>query len=316
MNNGKNNLIYLIFDDNEIYLDKKVQEIAKQNNISNIDTITKWQLGIGENFDLFGNKKLIHLKIRKENEIKKFTNIIDELDDKWYGDGVVITSTYSRGSKKIEDLVKKSNGIILNQKKTDIEDKKNELLKNFPLSNENKNFIKHLAGQDYDLIFTLINSLKTLPTEKIKKLTLMEIYRMFPDKKGSIPPWDFLNELFKEKNIKKVLKTLDRTLINTHILVVITLLSNKFNIIYKSAMLSKFAKVYKMEEQQKILGLSYKGQLWDAFQITKKLDIQEIENIGKEIYNVECNLKGSNTNLDPTLQVKLLLTKIHNKIHK
>lgn len=300
------NRLFLIIDDSDIFLDKKTNEILenwKQDNIYECSTITQWSKGIGNQITMF-SKPCIKLDLRDDKNLKNFAELVKNKNknnlfaDNWFENGVIIITNKIRGTSKIVQLVKDSNGVII-QKKTNEEHKK-EILNSLKVNNSVKNFISEYIGDDYELLYLIANSINSVKDTSL--INLNNIQTFIPAKPGSIPPWDYINCL-NSGNIAKANEQLDRVLENTHYLVVVSLLKNfMYNLLlyniatkYGYKDIKQIAKIYNMKNQWTFLGVS---------KIRKDLNIKVCEYLLEEICYIEYLLKtGQNTNAEYLLHL-------------
>lgn len=111
-----------------------------------------------------------------------------------------------------------------------------------------------------------------------------------PFKKGSIPPWEFVNELMK-LNGNLAFDKLKRTLEHQHPLLVITFLKRKIDELYYNKILIESG-ITSFQDRAKII----KANQWSIKNITNltnKVSLSVLEYLVYYIYNVEDNFKGN-----------------------
>lgn len=231
---GKDKLA-LIIDESKIFLDKKTDETIKEwgYNKSSCRTLTSWTRDAGKMISMF-DVPFVRLDLCEDSDLKNFVELITNRkknnlfsEDCWYGNGLIITINKNRGTKKVVDLVNEFNGSVI-QKKTTKEHKK-ELLSKLDINNELKEIVSDYIGDDYENIYSVINSINNLEDKSI--ININNIYTFLPYKPGSVPPWNYVNMLYTN-DVGAAHKELDRVLENSHPLIVLKLLKNSFNNLY------------------------------------------------------------------------------------
>lgn len=295
------NKIAFILDDKEVYLKSKTLEIASTWGFSpsEILSVKEYKKGLVPKNSLFG-KTLLHLDLSNKDDLKRFAKIIKEdkkknqvFTDDWFFDGIIITSIHAQGSKEITDLVSRFSGEVI--KKAKVIDRKKELLNKIQTPTQIKNLISEFVGEDYDLLFSIINNINNLSPEEKKNLTINNIEHLFPSQKGSVVPWLFISDLFSG-NSAKAIENLDRYLEKKEtVLIPLTVLKNKTFLLYKYTLL-KHSGIKRDSEIAQILG----ENLWslkDIQQLKKTLKIETVEYLCKLVYETEVGLKGGQRNL-------------------
>lgn len=231
---GENKLV-LIIDESKIFLDKKTDEIIKEwgYNKSSCRTLTSWTRDSGKMISMF-DTPYARLDLCEDSDLKSFVELIinrkkNDLfsEDNWYGNGLIITINKNRGTKKIVDLINEFKGLVIQKKTT--EEHKKELLSKLDIDNELKEIISDYIGEDYESLYSIINSIGNLEDKSI--ININNIYTFLPYKPGSVPPWNYINILYTN-DVEAAHKELDRVLKNSHPLIVLKLLKNSFNNLY------------------------------------------------------------------------------------
>lgn len=234
------NKITLIIDKSPAYLNSLTDDEIKKfkYNKSNVRKETSWSKNLANTKELFGQPKMVVLDLSDANNAKSFASLIPNkkknsssdyiVSDEnslfygnWWGNGVIIKFLYpakesgynnktsSAGLTKIMNLVKQSNGKIIDNSKSKSDKIENDLLKKYPLNINIKTAIKNYIGEEYDKAISLTKALDKLSKEEIKNLTLNEIAVYLPNVGGRILPWEPTNALF-EMNLKQALIYCDR----------------------------------------------------------------------------------------------------------
>lgn len=309
------NKLAFIVDDSQQYLVNKVQEIMNSWGFKNSEykTILEWRPGIANVNLLFGKTKAIHLDLSDGNNLNKFIDFIkkDEKDlktlnkDNWFGVGLIITTTKAKGTKKIESLISNNNGIFIKKRKP--EEVKNELLSELKINNNLKIFLSDYVGTDYDLLLNCSKSIKKIPSDEIKNLTIDDLMLFLPIKKGSVPPWEFVTPMI-QYNTTLTLDKLKRILENSHSLLVMVFLKRKIEELYHEKVLY-VSGMTKINDRASFLKASSWALKYNS-NVINNTSLDVLENLVVLVNNSESKLKGEADVGDARLFLEALITKI------
>ena len=312
------NKLYFIAHPSDIFIKEKIDEICNEWNYSKSDmkTLTQWKIGCASE-NTFFSKPFVLLDLRNKSDFAAFKNLIDDdeksykknskikyhiFEDDWFGNGVIIITNENNHLDKITKLITKFNGT--NIVKQGLKEIKPVLLKELGLNSNLTSFVGEYVGLDYDKIILIKNAISNLtPTQK-KNLTEEQIITYLPSQKGEIEPWNVINKLVACD--KTVFNEFDRCIENTHPLVLLTLIKNKFRLYFINNLLlqERFA----IKDILNVLGLKNNFSIKD---FNFNVNLQTLEYINKEIYKTEFKCKdGSNSFLKPEMLVRNLISKI------
>lgn len=152
-----------------------------------------------------------------------------------------------------------------------------------------KDFLSEYVGENYSILLNIVNS---LGNKDCSNYTIDDVIILLPNQKGSIPPWEFINELFKGSPTK-IYESLDRYYKSNKgsEFPLIALLKNKLTIIYHDLLLIKSGH-NNISERAKLLGLNNTYQLKTLQQMKKKPTPETIGKILKRTLDLENKLKG------------------------
>lgn len=309
------NNVALIIDSSPQYIFTRVRDTMLSWGIqpSEYKTVNEWIIGIATARTMFGKPKAIHLDLSAQNDFKKFNELYKKdkafqeslSKDKWWGTGVIITTTIAKGSQGLEKIVSNSNGTIIKKRKP--EEVKEELLSELSLSNSHKKFLSDYVGEDYDLLLNCVKNLKNLSKEDLNNVTIDDLTVYLPVKKGSIPPWDFINSLVK-LNAKETLDNLRRTLETQHPLIVMTFLKRKIEEMYHDKVLMESG-VGSFKDRAEII----KSNPWSIKNLSttnSRLSLETLESLVYYINSVEDKLKGGGNILDSNTYMESVVSKV------
>lgn len=297
-----------VMSDSEAFLRDEVLRISQEwgYNKSNITNVEEWNPTLASGaVSLFGDVSITHLDLSDNNKLKAFVKLMTDkktkhmFEDNWYGEGLIITSTYARGTKRIEDAVKKLGGNI--QKKAKPAEMKKTLMSRVSLNKDTREFLNAYAGDDYQILIGIVNQISELTKDEQKKLTVDEVIVRLPSKPGSLPPWEFVNPMM-EGNAKKAIELYERSVEGSHVLVTMQLSRKKLQLLYRLKLL-QMAGMYKSQDQAKVVGERNGPNIWITAKVAQKLDVATTEYLAKLALHTEAGLKG-HSNADPHLLFK------------
>lgn len=302
------NKIIFIMDDSEAFLRDEVIRIASSWGFikSNVKTTEDWKASFGKtSMSLFGEKSITHLDLSDGNKLKAFVSLLTDKNTKkmfegnWYGEGLIITSTHARGTKKIEDAVKLTNGEV--HKKAKPKETKKAMLARIKVSKDIKDFLDDYAGEDYQLIIGVVNQIEEMEEERQKKLTIDEVIVRLPSKPGALPPWDFIDPMLKG-NAKSAIDLYERSVEGSHVLVTMKLAKNKLQLLYRIKVLQESG-VTDSKMQAEMLGERNGPNIWIPAKSAQTISLKTAEYLAKLTVRVEADLKGY-SNIDPDILFK------------
>ena len=299
----KKNLIFIMAD-SEAYLRDEVLRITKEWGYTknNLKYTEEWNAALSRNtISLFGEVSITHLDLSDGNKLKQFVSLISDKkekenfnSEKWFGQGLIITSTHAKGAKKIENLVEKTGGKVI--KKATPTEMKKILLDRVNLSPQNKQFLFDFAGDNYQILVGVVNQIEQLDKDKQFEMTTDNLIVRLPLKPGALPPWEFINPML-EGNSKKAIELYERAVEGSHVLVTLKLAKSKLQLLYRIKVLQGTG-IRDSKVQAEILGERNGPNIWIPSKIAQRLDIKTCEYLANLSVKVEADLKGQ-SRIDP-----------------
>lgn len=293
-----NKKLTFIMSDSEAYLRDEVIRISGEWGFtkSNIKYVEEWNPALVRGaLSLFGDVSMIHLDLNDKNKLKNFVDLIGDKSqaqlfegEKWFGPGLIITSIHAQGTKKIENLIEKSKGIVV--KKAKPSEMKNKLLSRVKLNKDAKEFLVNYVGEDYQILIPLINQLEKLTKEEQSALPIEELIVKLPSKPGSVLPWEFINPLL-EGNANEAINLYKRCVEGSHVLVTMQLARKKLQMLYRLKLL-QLSGIWDSKKQAEILGENNGPNIWITAGVAKNLSLNTAEYLAKLALETEANLKG------------------------
>lgn len=216
--------LYLITNKNIDVLSNKVLRVFKKHDYKREEIEKQTVFAPKRTAGLFNNvKNAIWLDLSNEKDFKYFKeNINDKLKKDILRQDVIISTTILKGISPIEKIVEGLQGTIIKEKESTADD----LLSDYPLSNNTKEVIRDFMGYSPNKILPLLNTLDSMTEEKIRKISPNDIALLLPETPGDIPPYEYLRP-FVDGNIKQTISDLDRSLQSIHPLLLLSMLKNK-----------------------------------------------------------------------------------------
>lgn len=288
--------IIFIMSDSKAYLRDEVIRIYNEWGFksSNVKSVESWNPALTRgSVSLFGEPTLVHLDLSDKNKLRNFVKMIDDKKQKyfegnWFGQGMIITSIHAQGAKKVENLVKRSGGEVV--KKAKPAEMLKILLKRVSLKKDAKDFLKIYAGEDYQILFSVINQIEKLPKQEQSEITIEDLIVRLPSKPGSVPPWEFINPML-EGNAKDSIRLYERAVEGSHVLVTMSFARTNLQLLYRLKML-QLAGVWRSNEQAQAIGERNGPKIWNAANAAKRVSIETAEYLAKLSLATEANLKG------------------------
>lgn len=304
-----NKKITLIMSDSKAYLHDETVRIYKEWGFSssNVKTVEQWSPALVRNsVSLFGDVSMVHLDLSDKDKLKNFVALLTEkktkdlFDNKeWFGAGLIISTIHAQGTKKVEDLVKKSGGDIL--KKAKPEEMRNLLMSRIHLNSVTKDFVESYIGENYSMLLSIVNQFEKISKEDQLAMTPDDLVVKLPIQPGAVPPWEFIDPML-EGNARKSIPLYERAMIGSHPLVAMLFARKKFHLMYRLKVLQKSG-IWKSQDQAAAIGERNGPGIWITAKVAQNLDIQTVEYLAKLSLVTEANLKG-HLNADPNLVFK------------
>ena len=231
------NKLYAIVNDSDVYILNKVREIYTSWGYTpeQMLTYTTWQDGLASQTSLFMSH-FVKLDLTRDQDRTNFKDLLKKkkkLLDNWFGNGVIIVCHKAPG-KWLKDLIDEYDGTYDGEISID------EILETINLSKENKEFVKYYVGDSAEDLIIIKNTLSGVADTD--RLTIDELYSYLPNKMGAVPPWQLINAVMSG-NMPLLEQEFQRVITNTHPLVIMKLLKNKFQdfVTYRALTASKMS---------------------------------------------------------------------------
>lgn len=276
------NKLYAIVNDSDVYILNKVREIYTSWGYTpeQMLTYTTWQDGLASQTSLFMSH-FVKLDLTRDQDRTNFKDLLKKkkkLLGNWFGNGVIIVCHKAPG-KWLKDLIDEYDGTYDGEISID------EILETINLSKENKEFVKYYVGDSAEDLIIIKNTLSGVADTD--RLTIDELYSYLPNKMGAVPPWQLINAVMSG-NMPLLEQEFQRVITNTHPLVIMKLLKNKFQdfVTYRALTASKMSE----KEICKLLGYNSPYRLIDF----KRSKCKHEKEIMSMLYKYEFKFKEGN----------------------
>lgn len=293
--------LIFIMSDSDSYLRDEVLRISDEWGFSsaNVKYTENWDPALVRgSMSLFGEESMVHLDLSNNSKLKSFVSLIRSKKEKhmfegdnWFGPGLIITSVHARGTKAVQDLVKDSGGQVI--KKAKPAEMKKLLLGRINLNKESEDFLSNYVGEDYEILFPIVNQLKKMSDEEQFEMKIDDLIVRLPGTPGSVLPWEFVNPML-EGNAKEAIDLYERAVSGSHILVTMQLARTKLQLMYRLKLLL-IAGIWKSDEQAKILKERNGPNIWITAKAAKKVNVETAEYLAKLALSTEAKLKGASS---------------------
>lgn len=306
--------LVFIADKSESYINFQKKLILDEWKVSNQDIKIIESLSSAGGMTLFGNSDVSLFDVKTSEQLAQLVTdfqkfLKDETIDSKVGVGLIITTMIPRTStKKIEKFIKDYGGEVLVTASNEKDSLSSKIIGSLNLNKETKDFVISYVGDDYESCISLARSIREIPKEHQSKITSEDIYLRMPQSEGGVPPWELEPFIFKG-DYTGVIKTFRRISQNSHFLVPIAFLKNKFNLMYKVASILEFNSAAGTEYLSKKLGVPNNYPLRLALQNAKKIGLNNIKKSFEEIVRTETKVKGYSA-ADSLAEVEIMLINI------
>lgn len=312
----------LIIDKSQSYVDFQKDLVAENWEIEPVNVETVASLSeVGET-TLFGDTPTAVIHASDINAVKELTSIFEsmiktmseeEIVNK-FEHGLIITTTVARVStKKLEKIVNDLGGFVVLSKEN-AKDKTNPvdgLLNPLSIPRDVKRFIQDYAGDNYDMILSVVRTISEIPEKAQRLITIDDILMRIPQAPGAIPPWE-IEKSFMNGDIVELISMYRRIVAHSHGLVVVSILKNKIVSSYKISALIDDSReengtTPSVAEVSTLLGIPNNYPTKLSYESAKKLGFAKLSRVIELFYELEGKLKGgSNVNADVLIELELM----------
>lgn len=303
-----------IADKSEAFIAFQRDKIFKTWGVSSSDTQRVDRALYAGGASLFGDPPTAVLVLADTDSIKQAVEDIEalkaqgELEEQLLS-GLLMTTTVARTStKKLEKLVESLRGEVIFAKAEKGETVSSKLVNELKLNRSAKEFLISYVGTDYEAALPLIKTLSRLTPEQQYRVTEEDIYMRMPQAPGAVPPWELEGPLLKG-DLSLTLDIYRRVAASSHLLVVLKVLNNKFQLAYRVAALQELNPRISQAELAEALGVPNNYGLKLAMGNGKKFGYSRMEKAVEVLAETEFRVKGGWA-ADPDATMELMLVRL------
>lgn len=230
-----------IVDKSEAYVSFQRERVLNNWGVEKADTQYINNLSSAGGMTLFGDAPTSLLRLESSDEVKKLVeelaSITPEDLEETFGAGLIVYTTVPRTStKKLEETFKKLGALMYAPPSKGDLSLQQKLVSELNLTKPVKDMLLAQAGDDYEQLLPLVDSIARLPWETHRRITEEDIFARFTQEKGSVAPW-LVEKPFFAGNVQEMIDILRRIDHHSSFLVPLTILRNKLELAYRVAVL-------------------------------------------------------------------------------
>lgn len=230
-----------IVDKSEAYVSFQKERILNNWQVEKADTQYIDHLSASGGMTLFGDAPTSLLRLEDIAAVKKLVEDLssltsDELEETFAAGLIVYTTVPRTGTKKLEEAFKKLGALMYAPPSKGDLSLQQKLVSELNLTKSVKDMLLAQAGDDYDQLLPLVDSIAKLPWESHRRITEEDIFARFTQEKGSVAPWLIEKPLFAG-NVQEMIDILRRIDHHSSFLVPLTILRGKLELSYRVAVL-------------------------------------------------------------------------------
>lgn len=306
--------LVLIVDESSAYTSFERDKVLRDWSVERADTRLISKVDESGIASLFGDAPVSILTFETKEDVKaaadKLKSSTESEVKRYLTPGLIMLTNVSRVStKSLEKLVAELDGeIILSKTSGSKESPTNKLVDELQIAREAKEFLKDYAGDDYGSILGLIKTIGALTPKQQQGITIEDLLVRIPTPPGAIPPWEIEPALLRG-NVTKAIELYRRVAQNSHLLVVLAVLKNKFKLVFKVASLLADNPSIQIATVSKVLGVPNNYPLKLAYDSAKKIGLRNSMKILEIMVETERRVKGGSSG-NPHIHMESMLVQI------
>lgn len=311
----------LILDKSSAFRDFQRASILKQWQ-SDVDVQRVNSLDEVGQETIFGNPPTAVMELDDISTIKKLVKDLEsyssknELNHKLRYGLVLVSGANRNSTKKLEQIVNYLGGCVILAKESS-KDKSSvttKLLSTLSLGRDEKRFLEDYVADDYDSLLSLLRSLETLTPKQQSMITVADLMIRLPQPPGSIPPWEIEKPLM-QGDVPETISVYRRIILHSHPLVVLSVLRNKIQLMWRIAVLERYHSITNREQLSTVLSVSNSYALKLAQNMSRQLGLGVCQKLTELVAQAETDLKGG-SQADTSVTMEFLLVEIAKQVRK
>lgn len=307
--------IALIVDKQEAYVRFERDRILKGWGVEWDETRSIKKIGEAGLSSLFGSPPISVLELDDKSDAKETSELMKKASSgdfaRWGTPGLVILTTVDRTSTKtLEKLVREAGGevVLAKENSKDKTPPAERLVDELAIPRDSKAFLKNFAGDDYSSILSLMKTLGDLTVKQQQRITVEDLMVRLPQAPGAIPPWEIEPALVRG-DITKAVELYRRVSKTSSYLVVLAILKNKFNLVFKVASLLSLHEGMTLPKLATALSVPNNYPLKLAYNSAQSWGVKKSLQIIDTIAETEDKVKGGSS-ADAHVLMETMLVKI------
>lgn len=313
--------LVLILDKSSAFRDFQRASILKQwqsdTDVQRVNSLDE----VGQE-TIFGNPPTAVMELDDISTVKKLVKDLEsysstkELNHKLRYGLVLVSGANRNSTKKLEQIVNHLGGRVILAKESSKDESSvtTKLLTNLSLGRDEKRFLEDYVAEDYDSLLSLLRSLETLTPKQQSMITVSDLMIRLPQPPGSIPPWEIEKPLM-QGDVPETISVYRRIILHSHPLVVLSVLRNKIQLMWRIAALEHFHGITDRAQLSAVLSVSNSYALKLAQNMSRQLGLAVCQKLTELIAQAETDLKGG-SQADNSVTMELLLVKITKQVRK
>lgn len=231
---------------------------------------------------LLGGVPLAIVRPESPDDVKQLLRDLQAADEdgkleRRVGPGLVIVTSVPKVSlKKLSEFVLEHDGYSEVNTKTDEKKLGNEILEESGFNREVRAYLKDWAGDDFEKLVPIIREFSAFPKAQRARAKIEDIAIRLPTPPGSIPPWDFIDPMFRGDVAKSVELLRRTTSASKTTLVALAILNSNLQSAWRLAELSRAGSL-PADSELKAMGLPTGFPLVIAKRRAKSLGADKLE---------------------------------------
>lgn len=313
--------IVLIADKQEAYVNFERDRVIKEWGAEREDTRGITNIDEAGLSSLFGPAPISVLELEDKESVRstveKFKNAKEADIKRWASPGLIMLTSVDRTSTKtLEKLIQQAGGDIILSKENS-KDKTApaaRLVDELSLSREVKSFLKDFAGDDYSSILSLMKTLGDLSPKQQQGITIDDIQVRLPQAPGAVPPWE-IEPAILSGDVSKAISLYRRVSKTSNLLIVLAVLKNKFNLIFKIASVMSLNPGMNMAQVAEALKVPNNYPFRLAFDSAKRWGLKTATQVNELLVATEAKVKGGSAG-NPHVMMESMILRVSTMVRK
>lgn len=232
--------IALIVDKHEAYIAFERDRLLSEWGIDRDQVSSITSVNQAGHATLFGAAPLSVLSLNDKDEIQSALAILKDATPETLKrlstPGLIMHSNANRNTtRSLEKTVSDLGGVVLESKGSSKNDTPtSKIIDTLFIAPAAKKFLKEYIGDDYTSVLGLVRTVGKLSPKHQAAIGIEDLLVRLPQPPGAVPPWG-IEPAILSGDVNKAIELYRRVSKTSHLLVVLSILKNKFYLVYKVA---------------------------------------------------------------------------------